>query len=56
MPTIGVRFALINKVQNKWIPYYNDQLKSLGINLTNERHKIITDYADAKTIMLVQPF
>ncbi|AIL65342.1 LysM domain protein [Rickettsiales bacterium Ac37b] len=49
MPTIGAGFALINKVKEGWEAWDKNDLKDLGINLTNEQHKIITDYADAKS-------
>lgn len=49
VPTIGIGFALINKVSDGWEAYTEKKLQDLGINLTAEQYKIIKDYAKAKT-------
>lgn len=49
VPTIGIGFALINKVPNGWQAYSENELKERGINLTSEQYDIIVNYADAKS-------
>ncbi|WP_375331977.1 LysM peptidoglycan-binding domain-containing protein [Candidatus Tisiphia endosymbiont of Temnostethus pusillus] len=48
VPTIGIGFTLINKVQDRWNACDREFLKSRGINLTDDQYEIIKNYAKAK--------
>ncbi|WP_417904545.1 hypothetical protein [Candidatus Tisiphia endosymbiont of Micropterix aruncella] len=49
VPTIGIGFALINKVPYRWQAYSEDELKKREINLTSDQYQIIVDYAKVKS-------
>ena len=54
MPTVGVGFALMNKIGKEWVAYPEEKLNELGIKLNNAEYKIILEYAETKTNILKQ--